>query len=513
MGDLKSSGNSRRSSGGISAAVLCFIACSAVLAAAVCYFYKTGAILYSGDAEAHLNIARRIIDSRTPGWGQIGTVWLPLPHLLMIPLVRNDWMWQTGLAGAITSAVSMALAATFFFAGLRRLFASNLAASVGTAVFLLNPNTLYLGSIPMTEPVWFASLFALFYFTVRFSQNRELGAAMGAGLAACAGTLTRYEAWFLLAFAAAYIWIRGADRRWPATIVFLVIAGLGPVLWLLHNWWYFDDPLYFYRGPASPGAIQRGLPYPGLGDWRVAAQYFFAAGRLLAGWPALLIAAIGSTVAFARRIWWPAVLFLLPVIFYVWSIHSSGGTPIHVPDLEPHAWYNIRYAMAFLPLVGLGCAAIAQSGKSFALAAIVVALAPFALHWNEHAITWQEAEINSRGRREWTRQAVDFLRTAAGPNETFFTSFNDLTAIYRTLRIPLRLTLTGDIDPQFTIACSRPDLLLWEDWAVVMGGDTVQGVIDKARLRGPRYELSDRITVKGQPVIEIYHRVYENPFR
>ena len=38
------------------------------------------------------------------------------------------------------------------------------------------------------------------------------------------------------------------------------------------------------------------------------------------------------------------------------------------------------------------------------------------------------------------------------------------------------------------------------------GGDEVQGVIDRARLHGPRYELSRRITVKGQPVIEIYHR-------
>ena len=60
------------------------------MAAAVAWFYRTGAILYYGDAEAHLNIARRIVDSRTPGWCQLGTTWLPLPHLLMIPLVRHD---------------------------------------------------------------------------------------------------------------------------------------------------------------------------------------------------------------------------------------------------------------------------------------------------------------------------------------------------------------------------------------------------------------------------------------
>jgi len=38
-------------------------------------------------------------------------------------------------------------------------------------------------------------------------------------------------------------------------------------------------------------------------------------------------------------------------------------------------------------------------------------------------------------------------------------------------------------------------------------------MIDKARLHGPRFELSDRIIVKGQPVIEIYHHIYDDPVR
>ena len=62
-----------------------------------------------------------------------------------------------------------------------------------------------------------------------------------------------------------------------------------------------------------------------------------------------------------------------------------------------------------------------------------------------------------------------------------------MTAIYRTCGIPLRDTLTGDNNPQFLMVQSRPDLFLWEDWAIVMGGDTVQSIIDSARLRGPRY--------------------------
>jgi hypothetical protein len=504
------------SEGGWGATALCFVVSLAVMAAAVAYFYKTGAILYSGDAEAHLNIARRVIDSRVPGWVQLGTTWLPLPHLMMIPFVRDMELWRTGLGGAIPSAICMALGSTFLFASIRRIFDDLAAAAVGAAVFLLNPNTLYLGSIPMTEPALYASLFALLYFTVRFGDTQGWGAVTGAALAACAGSLTRYEAWFLLPFAALYICLKGGEKRWPATVLFCALAGAGPVLWLLHNWWYFEDALYFYRGPWSAKAIQGKLPYPGRGDWRMAAHYFFEAGRLVVGLPGLVVAGAGCLLAATkRRAHWALFLLFLTPAFYVWSIHSSG-TPVFVPHLEPHGWYNVRYAMAFLPLLALGGAALVslagtRFGKPAAVLVVVAALGPFLYYWNSHAITWQEAEINSRGRREWTAQAVQFLRAAAGPHETFFTSFNDMTAIYRTLGIPLRDTLTGDINPQFLMVQSRPDLFLWEDWAIVMGGDTVQGIVDKARLRGPHFELSDRIFVKGQPVIEIYHKIYENP--
>src|SRR5271169_2885230 len=77
----------------------------AVSAAALLTALRQGWTLWYGDAEAHLNIARRIFDSRTPGYEQLGTVWLPLPHLLMIPFAMHDAWWRNGLAGAIPSSV------------------------------------------------------------------------------------------------------------------------------------------------------------------------------------------------------------------------------------------------------------------------------------------------------------------------------------------------------------------------------------------------------------------------
>jgi 4-amino-4-deoxy-L-arabinose transferase-like glycosyltransferase len=269
----------------------------------------------------------------------------------MLPLVRDDRMWTTGLAGAIPAAVAMTLAATFLFAALRRLF-GHAAATAGTAVFLLNPNSLYLGSIPMTEPVFFATLCGLLYFTVRFAATQGWGAAMGAAVAALAGTLTRYEGWALLPFVALFLLVAGPRARWKkrlaAAVVFSLIASTGPLLWLLHNRWYFGDALEFYRGPYSAIAIRGSEPYPGRGDWLTAIRYFLAAGRLVAGRPALLLGGAGLVVALVRKAWWPVLLLALPAECrsscprFGRSVTTTRGTRRPCCPLRRWAWPRLR---------------------------------------------------------------------------------------------------------------------------------------------------------------------------
>ena len=57
---------------------------------------RHGTNLDYSDAQSHLTIARRIIESKSPGLQQLGTVWLPAPHLLLLPLVQSSWLWRTG---------------------------------------------------------------------------------------------------------------------------------------------------------------------------------------------------------------------------------------------------------------------------------------------------------------------------------------------------------------------------------------------------------------------------------
>src|SRR3954468_3179684 len=70
------------------------------------YYFRNGEVMLYGDAVAHINIARRVFDSKTPGLLQLGTVWLPLPHLLMIPFLISNWMWKTGAGGSIPSMIA-----------------------------------------------------------------------------------------------------------------------------------------------------------------------------------------------------------------------------------------------------------------------------------------------------------------------------------------------------------------------------------------------------------------------
>ena len=51
------------------------------------------------DARAHLVVARRVVDSLTPGWRQLGGVWLPLPHLINLIPVQWDSSYRTGRRG------------------------------------------------------------------------------------------------------------------------------------------------------------------------------------------------------------------------------------------------------------------------------------------------------------------------------------------------------------------------------------------------------------------------------
>ena len=485
-------------------------------AACVWFFYRGGYLAYYGDAEAHLNIARRILDSRTPGYDELGSVWLPLPHVLTMLFARNDALWRNALAGSIVSGAAFVLAGAFLFAAVRRVFDGTAhgkaAAIAATAVFATNPNLLYLQSTAMNEPLFLAELMAVLYFTVRFRDTQSWVAAAGAGVAMLCGTMTRYDGWFPIPFVTLFVLVAAKRQRVAKAALFAAIACLGPLYWLGHNWWCCSNVLDFYNGPYSPRAIQGSAHYPGRANWAKAWLYFRSAVRWCAGAPLTWLGAAGLIACVAvRKAWWPAILLLLPGAFYVWSMHSSGGTPIFLPDLWPNSYYNSRYGLALFPALAFGAAALVSlapaRAQRWAAAAVVLAAAvPWLIHPRPDAwITWKESQVNSEARRAWTREAAAYLGPRYRRGSGIITTFGDITGIFRAAGIPIRETLTWDNWPHWPAAVARPDLFLWEEWAVVMGGDPVQSALLRAGVNGPRYELVKIVMVPHAPVVEIYH--------
>src|SRR3954462_14431526 len=111
-------------------------------ALAAWHYHELGLTLSHSDARGHLIVARRIIDSITPGWQQLGAVWLPLPHLLNALPVQIDAFYRSGGSGVAISVASFAVAAGAIAWIVATLTGSASAGLAGAAVFALNPNVL-----------------------------------------------------------------------------------------------------------------------------------------------------------------------------------------------------------------------------------------------------------------------------------------------------------------------------------------------------------------------------------
>ena len=132
------------------AALAVWSAIVATAAASLYVFYSRGLTNLYGDGIAHMEGARRLFDSLTPGYAEIGTVWLPLYHLLAAPLAVNNFLWRSGLGGSLISEAAFALAAWFVYRLALEMNRSRAAGWVALAIFLFCPSMMYLASTPLT---------------------------------------------------------------------------------------------------------------------------------------------------------------------------------------------------------------------------------------------------------------------------------------------------------------------------------------------------------------------------
>ena len=329
------------------------------------FFYARGLSNLYGDGIAHMEGARRIFDSLTPGYAEIGSVWLPLYHIICAPLARSAFLWRTGLAGGLVSSAAFAASAFLLFrlgAEINHNVAAGIAALAGAT---LCPNLLYLASTPLTELLAILWAVLAVYLLFRYSQSGSWSALGGAAAAALLGTLTRYDEWFVLPFATLFVFLTrrapGRERFWKM-MVFASVAGAGPLLWLLHNACRFHNALEFYNGPYSARAIYAhqlattAFPYPTDGSLQLSARYYLEDLKAVIGVWALELAVLGLVAWCARAREFgrsgAALLLIVPLPFYIQAL-AHAAVPLYVPTLFPHTYYNLRYGLEMLPAIAL----------------------------------------------------------------------------------------------------------------------------------------------------------------
>jgi hypothetical protein len=499
------------------------------------YCYPRNMLLLYGDAVAHLHIARRILDSLNPGIRQIGSVWLPFPHLLMMPFVMKMSWWQSGIAGAIPSMACYVLSVAGLWR-LARYWLRPAGAIVATLFFALNPGLLYMQTTAMTEPlflcqvIWSALLLTAALRALEAGDSRRAGRALAlCGVILVTAIYTRYDGWIF----ACLVWLIALRGLWRAKAwrsraggAFVLLTAMliaAPVLWFAWNARQYGDWLDFMRGPYSAKAIDirtspPGSPhYPGWHSLRVAELYFLKAAELGAAperWCNLLlglavVGAIAAAVRWRRRCILPALLLWMPAPFYAYSI-AYGSVPIHIPLWWPHSWYNTRYGMEMLPAFALSLGFLVarliaraevrwpRQAPLLLLAAIVLILLDSSALIRGTPLVLAEGIENSRTRIPFETAYAHALERLPRQG-TILVWTSDHVGAFQRAAIPLRRTINETDYYQWKAALAHPAQSA--AWVIAADHDAVAQAV-AAHPEGLR--LLDIVCSTDEPCVRFY---------
>ena len=405
------------------------------------YFFSNGMTNVYGDGVAHLNIARKVVDSPDSSlWQryiQIGSPWLPLQTVLMLPLVADDWMWRTGAAGSAVSMVSLVVASIFLYLLAKSFYRNEEARwnralpAMSVAIFLFNPGALYMQSTPMTELLFMAALVTAAYSLQRWLNDQTVKLLVLAALAMTVSTLARYEAWPVAALSMPLVAL-SKSGDWVSKIkssaLYSALAAVGPIYWLWHNWAIYGNALEFLTGPNSARGLylqnRANLGWSAIfvGHAALDLLTIVTAVAVCAGLFVLLLGAAGLLKSLLARRGalvkhWPVLLLTVPFVFQVFSLYRGE---IQVFPLSAFGLHNVRYGLPHLLGVSLfaPAAVLFIKGRTRRWATIGACLVVAAQYCDlisegpSQLAVYQEGYrngVNARPARE-DAQAASFLR-------------------------------------------------------------------------------------------------------
>lgn len=524
-------------------------------ASSVGHYYKWGQILLSGDAVAHITIARRVFDSRMPSLQHLGTVWLPLQHLLTIPFIISDAGWSSGIGGAIPSMAAFVLGVLGIFRLVRSGLAwiggedgpARVAAWIAAGIFAANPNMIYLQTTALNEPlslallIWATAFFTDFAHFALHGEDEEAARHLKwCGWLLMCDMLVRYDGWFygaaFVVAAAAVVLVASRTRLrrnllgnlGGALAIFVLINALAPALWFGYNAIRWGNPLEFANGQYSAKAIAQrsrhaGDPtHPGWHSPTVAVQHLVRNATLTlaetrsdprspSSWPEktwvlLAIASIGL-ILFRRRGLLPWLLLGLPVPFYAIAI-AWGDVPIFIPQWWPFSYYNTRYGLQMLPAAAALVALLVYFAMTrdrspvwrAGVAVVVCAFLAFsyAAVWRSVPICLREIRANG-GPRYALDGRLGSLLESLPPSSTLLMYLGEHGGALERAAIPLKRTINESTKKVFDAALRAPAANA--DFVIAGGGDPVAQAV---ALHPENLELLIVVQTAGQMTVRIY---------
>jgi hypothetical protein len=328
-------------------ALLLFIA--ACTAGIVLHHFDKYAFYYFGDAAAHIIKAREFTDSQPHEIPIIGTVWLPLPHLLLLPFASVDALFFSGIAGSFVGIPCLVGTGVLLFLLLRNITGSASIAFLMASLYGLNPNVVYMSLTPMDEPSLIFLVTFAGYALYRWLTNESALWLFLCAVAVMLATLSRYEAWPLAALVvfagtskAISRWRESQRREAFRIIAITAVSFAGMALWFLWHAIVFGNPFKFTEGTYSVLSAA----------YRESSQHlpvnivvtFCRAILIIFGPVLLLVAAAGFIPRRNRRADRNTILllvfFILPMLFTL-SVALAGYVGID------EWWWNWRYVLTF----------------------------------------------------------------------------------------------------------------------------------------------------------------------
>lgn len=394
-------------------------------------FFESGLGLAYNDARSHLNIGRRVVEGLKPGLAQIGSVWLPLTHLLMVPTVWSDFMWHSGLSGALQSMISFVATGVLVYLFLKELGTSLFTRFLGVFLFAANLNVLYLQSTAMTELLLLATMTAGSYYLMLWAKRDNVVDLIKSSGFIMLSTLVRYDGWFLAFIATAivaFIVVRkkGYKAMEGTSIMFMSMAGVGIFLWFIWNLLIFGDPLYFALGPFSAYAQQAQLlaagDLPTKGNLLLSAKIylyalfynsytlpvFFGLLGTFALW-------INKRVASAIKV--TSLALLAPLTFNILALFL-GHSVLFVQGISGDTWFNVRYGVMLAPSIAIFVAYLTERLSQLRWIIVgTVALVLFFAFASQDAVTIDDATVGSSQKN--VTEVSGWLSKNAGDREGF----------------------------------------------------------------------------------------------